>query len=108
MTVSPLTAVHHQQALDEHRLLLHQLADAERVERVPGVGRELDAGADLAELARLLEHEHAEALNRQAERAARPPMPPPAMTIGSWLRGALIVARLGSDRSSDSGRAILR
>jgi hypothetical protein len=34
---------------------------------------------------------------------AKPPMPPPAITIGSWLRAALIV-----DRSGDSGREILR
>ena len=61
-------AVHHQQALDEHRFLLHELADAERIERVPGVGRELDAGADLAELGRLLEDDGFEALAREAER----------------------------------------
>src|SRR5690242_21128399 len=61
-------AVHHEQALDEHRFLLHQGADPERVERVPGIGRDLDAGADLAELRRLLEHDRAEALARQRER----------------------------------------
>ena len=61
-------AVEHQQVLDEHRFLLHQRADAERVERVPGVGRDLDAGADLAELRRLLEHHRAEALARERQR----------------------------------------
>ena len=60
-------AVEHQHALDEHRLLLHQGADAEGVERVPGVGRDLDAGADLAELLRLLEHHRAEALAGEGE-----------------------------------------
>jgi hypothetical protein len=44
----------------------------ERVERVPGVGRELDAGADLAELRRLLEHHRAEALAREGERGGEP------------------------------------
>jgi len=65
-------AVHEQQALDEHRLLLHQRADAERVDGVPGVGGELDAGADLAELLRLLQHDGAEALAREGERAGEP------------------------------------
>src|SRR3982074_1389944 len=55
-------AVHHEKALDEHRLFLHQLAYAEGVDRMPGIGRELDAGADLAELARLLEDHDAEFL----------------------------------------------
>ena len=61
-------AVHHQQALDEHRFLLHELADAERIERVPGVGGDLDAGADLAELRRLLEHHALESLARERQR----------------------------------------
>jgi len=61
-------AVEHEQVLDEHRLLLHQLADAEGVERMPGVGRDLDAGADLAELRRLLEHDRMPALSRQRQR----------------------------------------
>jgi hypothetical protein len=61
-------AVHHQHALDEHRFALDELADAERVDCVPGVGRELDARADLAELARLLQNDAAETLARQGER----------------------------------------
>src|SRR6267143_1298481 len=61
-------AVHHQQVLDEDGFLLHQLADAERIDGVPGVRRELDAGADLAELGRLLEHDDPEVAPRQAER----------------------------------------
>src|ERR1044072_3916129 len=52
-------AVHHQQALDEDRFLLHQAPDPQGIERVPGVGRELDAGADLAVVRRLLEHHRA-------------------------------------------------
>src|SRR5688572_31148752 len=54
--------------LDEHRLLLHQRSNPERIERVPGVGRDLDAGADLAELRRLLEDHRAEALARERQR----------------------------------------
>jgi len=64
--------VEHQEMLDENRLLLHQPADPERVERVPGVGRDLDAGADLAELRGLLEHHRAEPLARQRERRGEP------------------------------------
>src|SRR5206468_9420703 len=64
--------VHHQQALDEDRLLLHALADAERVDRVPGVRRELDTRPDLAELVRLLQEEDAEALDRQSESGSQP------------------------------------
>ena len=60
--------VHHQQPLDEDRLALHQLADAERIERRPCVRRDLDTGADLAEAVRLLEHQRAEALFRQSDR----------------------------------------
>src|SRR3979409_1613510 len=61
-------AVHHQQALDEDGLLRHSLAAAESIDGVPGVRRELDAGADLAELGRLLEHDDPEVAPRQAER----------------------------------------
>ena len=64
-------AVEHQQALDEHRLLLHQLPDAERIERVPRVRRDLDAGADLAELRRLLEHHALVAFARQRQRCGK-------------------------------------
>jgi hypothetical protein len=39
---------------------------------MPGVRRDLDAGADLAELACLLEHDRAEALARERERGREP------------------------------------
>ena len=65
-------AVHHEDVLYEHGFLLDELAYAKRVDRVPGIGRELDAGADLAELARLLEHEHAEVLACERERGGEP------------------------------------
>jgi hypothetical protein len=64
-------AVHHQQPLDEHRFLLDPLAHAERVERGPRVGRKLDARADLAEFLRLLEHQRAETLDRERQRAGQ-------------------------------------
>ena len=35
----PADPVHQKQPLDEHGLLLDQLTNAERVDRVPGVGR---------------------------------------------------------------------
>ena len=62
-------SVHQQQPLDEHRFLLDAFAHAERVERGPGVGCKLDAGADLAEFLRLLEHQRAKTLGRERERA---------------------------------------
>ena len=62
-------AVHHQQALDEHGFLLDPLAHTQRIERGPRVGCELDAGTDLTELLRLLEHQNPKALARQGEGA---------------------------------------
>jgi hypothetical protein len=61
-------AVHHQQPLDEHRFLLDQLTHPERVDGMPGIGRELDAGADLGELRRLLQHQHLEIAARKRQR----------------------------------------
>ena len=43
----------------------HRVAQADLVERAEDVGAELDAGADLLELGRLLEHAHRKALARQ-------------------------------------------
>jgi hypothetical protein len=65
-------AVHHQQPLDENRFPLDVLAHPERIQRGPGVGRELDAGADLAELRRLLQHQRTKTLERESERAGEP------------------------------------
>src|SRR5437667_272643 len=85
--------VHHQQVLDEHGLPLHSLADAERIDGVPGVRRELDAGADLAELGGLLEHDDPEVAPRQRERhgEAADPAPgddhgPSIITCDHWKR----------------------
>src|SRR5206468_6973791 len=47
-------------------------ANAERIDRVPGVRRQLDSGSDLAELVRLLEDEHAKALDCQTKRRGQP------------------------------------
>ena len=60
--------VHQAQLVDVDRHLAGLVADAEVVEGVEGVGAELDAGADLAELGRALEHEAAVALPGQAQR----------------------------------------
>ena len=57
---------HHLVGVD--RAATSLLADAQRVERGEGVGAELDAGADLAELRRLLEYLHLKALAYQRER----------------------------------------
>ena len=65
-------AVHDDEALDEQGVLLGLRADAEGVEHGERVGRDLQADADFAEAARLLEHDDVEAAPRQAERAAEP------------------------------------
>ena len=43
----------------------HRVLEAEPVEGAEDVGAELDAGADLAELGRLLDHPHRKTLARQ-------------------------------------------
>ena len=47
------------------------VADAERVEGGEGVGTELHAGADLAQLGHLLQHAHAHALARERKRRGK-------------------------------------
>jgi hypothetical protein len=51
-----------------HRAVARLVADAERVEGVEGVGAELDAGTDLADFRRLLQHGDGEALAHQRQR----------------------------------------
>jgi hypothetical protein len=60
--------VQHHHAVVEDGAAARLLADAERVEGGEGVRRELDAGADLADLGGLLEHLDREAAPRQGER----------------------------------------
>ena len=60
--------VHQAQLVDIDRHAARRLADAQAIEAVEGVGPELDAGADLAELARLLQHQRGDALLRQRQR----------------------------------------
>jgi hypothetical protein len=60
--------VHHHHALGVHGAAARALADAERVEGGEGVRCQLDAGADLAELRRLLEDPDGEAASRQGQR----------------------------------------
>ncbi len=55
--------VHHDEIVDVHGTAACALADAERVERGKGVGPELDAGADLADLRGLFEHRDLESLS---------------------------------------------
>ena len=64
--------VHHQQPLDQQRVLLGGRADPERIEHRERVGRDLQADADLAEGARLLQHQRAKALARQRQRTGEP------------------------------------
>jgi hypothetical protein len=69
----PRHAVHQEQPLDEHRVLLDELADPERVEDVKRVRTELDPGAELAELVRLLEDGDAKSALCESQRASEPP-----------------------------------
>ena len=71
-----------------------------RVERMPGVGGELDAGADLANCGPAPARD-AEILAREGERGGETAMPPPATITGFSLRAALIS---GNYRSSEEHR----
>jgi hypothetical protein len=64
--------VHHDHLFHVDRPLARHGAHAQRVEGVEGVGPELDAGADLADLGRLLEHLDMEALAHQRQRGRQP------------------------------------
>jgi len=61
--------VHHQEPLDHQRVLLCRRSDAERIEHRKRVGGDMEADANFAELARLLQHEGAESPPRQRQRA---------------------------------------
>ena len=50
----------------------HLLGEAQHLEHAEHVGAELDAGADLLELRRLLQHLHRDALARQRQRGRKP------------------------------------
>ena len=54
--------------LDQVVIQQGRLADAEPVETVEGVGAELDAGADLAQAARFLQHLRGDALLGERQR----------------------------------------
>ena len=73
------------------------LADAERIEGGERVRPELDAGADLAERAGLLEHLTSRPRRVKASAAARPPMPPPATMTGRVSGGVLTATQLSTD-----------
>ncbi len=64
--------VHQPQLVNEHRHRARRLAHAEAVEGAEGVGGELDPGADLAKLGRLLEHGDRKAAPGKAERRGKP------------------------------------
>ena len=60
--------IHHHHAIGVDGAAARALADAERIEGGEGVRRELDAGADLADLGRLLEDGDAKAALRERQR----------------------------------------
>ena len=60
--------VEHDQVLGEHRQPADRVGQAELLEHPKHVGTELDAGADLLELGRLLDHLAADAFTRQRQR----------------------------------------
>ncbi len=65
-------AVHHDEILDEHRLVGNPFAQAEPVEHAEDIGAELDAGADFAEARRLFEDARGHPLARQRQRRGQP------------------------------------
>ena len=74
----------------------HHVAQADLVERAEDVGAELDAGADLLELRRLLEHPHREALARQRMGRSQP-----ANAAACDQERFLVLCRHLSSRTSD-------
>ena len=60
--------IHQAELVDIDRHAARRFADAQPVEAVEGVGPELDAGADLAQLRGLLQHQRGDALLRQRQR----------------------------------------
>ena len=58
----------HDHEIGEHRAAAGELAHAQRIQRMEGIGAELHAGADLADLGRLLEDAHAVAAPHEGER----------------------------------------
>ena len=60
--------VHQTKRVDIDGHAARGLAHAEPIEAMEGIGAQLDAGADLAQLRRLLEHQRGDALLRQRER----------------------------------------
>ena len=89
--------IHQAQLIDVDRHAARRLADAQAIEAMEGVGAELDAGADLAQL-----RAPSRAPARRCPSApapapsARPPMPPPAIRI------------LPGDHQRPSRRAVCR
>src|SRR4029077_2004604 len=74
---------HHLVSVDGART--GELTDAQCVECGKTVRSDLEAGADFAELWRLLEHLDRKAAVTSASDAAMPPMPPPATSTGRLL-----------------------
>src|SRR5262249_41969248 len=64
--------VHQAQRVDVDRHGARRFADSQMVEAMKRVGTELDASADLAELARLLEHQRGDALLCQHQSSREP------------------------------------
>ena len=63
--------IHQAELVDINRHRPRRLADAQPIETVEGVGPELDAGADLAQLRRLLQHQRGNVLLRQRQRCGQ-------------------------------------
>ena len=64
--------IHQHQRVDIDSHFARRIADAEVIEAMKSVGPELNAGADLAELRRFLEHEAGKAFLSEAERRGQP------------------------------------
>ena len=80
--------IHQAEVIDIDRHAARRLADAEPIEAMEGVGPELDAGADLAQLLAFSSTSERMPFCANASAVASPPMPPPAIRTGLRLRPA--------------------
>ncbi|MNL45359.1 hypothetical protein D3C87_1679990 [compost metagenome] len=80
-----IDGVEHHHLFGVDRLGAQVLADAERVAGGEGVGAQLDASADLADVAGLLEHLHAVALAHQGQRRGEPADAATGHQHGAWV-----------------------
>jgi hypothetical protein len=76
-----IDGVHHDQVVGEHRAVARSTANPQGIQRRVGVGAELDAGADLADVVGLLQQQHLDTLRGQGLGSGEAADAPPTMMI---------------------------